>query len=153
MESKDAQQSFLVETRALDVFFSAGGRYQSKEIEAALRHRCAKTDEEERRLPREEYTRFTSSKRVKALPMRFVVDGEDEEEKPEEEEEDLEKDEEAYRAYLEYHEEDPELEDIPEEDEEDEEEEEELQEEELKEAWAAGWRAKAQQSDRKKFRV
>ena len=149
----------------LDVFFSAGGKYQSRDIETALRHRCAKTHEEERRLPRAEYTRFTSNKRMKVLPMKakkgdgkskhrtYVVDGEEDEDRPEEEEEeDLEKDEEAYRTYLEYHEEDPELEDIPEEDEGDMEEEEELQEEELKEAWAAGWRAKAQQSDRKKFR-
>ena len=35
----------------LDVFFSAGGLYEPAAIERALRHRCARVHEDERRTP------------------------------------------------------------------------------------------------------
>ena len=35
----------------LDVFYYAGGRYDTSFIEAALRHRCSQVHEEERRVP------------------------------------------------------------------------------------------------------
>ena len=45
----------------LDVFFSAGGQYDPVGIERALRHRCANTHEDERRLP-------TPSRKCKTIP-------------------------------------------------------------------------------------
>lgn len=142
----------------LDVFFSAGGRYSSREIEVALRHRCGKVHEDERKLPGGGF-----SKPIRVVPrggqkgkgkgfgkkkVFYTEDGQHEEEEGDEDEEDLEQDQEAYGAYLEgLDEEEAEAEELEAIEEEDE-----LQEDELKEAWAAGWKARQQQADKKKFR-
>ena len=72
----------------------------------------------------------------------------------EEVEEDLEEDDEAYGTYLEQQEQEEGRQDLdPIEEEEDQElEEDSLAEEELKEAWAAGWKAKSQQNEKKRYR-
>ncbi|CAJ1379139.1 unnamed protein product [Effrenium voratum] len=125
----------------LDVFYSAGGAYNSKMIESALRHRASRVHEDERRTPalgsdfrkfpfaRPSSSRSTSaSTRASTAPsvassfrskgagkghhrVHLADDG------PEDEDmEDLEGDEEAYETYLQGLEEEPEdLEDIPEE--------------------------------------
>lgn len=51
----------LTKRERMDVFFSAGGCYSPKEIEKALRHRCQKIHEEERRLPQPTRRPFRSS--------------------------------------------------------------------------------------------
>ena len=151
----------LTRRERLDCFFSAGGRYSSREVEIALRHRCGRIHEEERRLPMS-----TIRHHKKMMPRSSAKKGEGKgggkkkvyltmegEAEDFEEEEDLEAEEGAYEAYLENREEAEDEMDAIEEGVEDEEiEEEGLEEEELKEAWAAGWKAKAQQAEKKKFR-
>ena len=162
----------LSKRERLDCFFSAGGFYVSREIERALRHRCQKIHEEERRLPypakkpfrpspsssRSSTTASTSSTGISSRSGRFkkghgsyltAIEEQDVEE--EIDEEDLEKDPEAYEAYLQ--EQMPEDEEEVEDEAEDEvSEEEAITAEELKEAWAAGWRAKDQVAEKRKGR-
>ena len=45
------QRASLSKRERLDVFYSAGGSYSSTAIEKALRHRCQRIHEEERKLP------------------------------------------------------------------------------------------------------
>ena len=140
----------------LDVFFSAGGRYESGAIEAALRHGCARIHEDERRIPivggfkkRRPKGKGKGGRDEKNLDKKaFVVDDEAENYEEGSAEEDLEREEGAYGAYLEHQDEEGE----DPEDEDEDWEEASLQEEELKEAWAAGWKAKSQQSDKRKNR-
>lgn len=150
----------LTRRERLDVFFSAGGRYESAAVEAALRHRCSRIHEDERRLP--VATTFKSRRRSKgggkgsskgdgkgrSLEKKTFVVDEEAEDWETGSGEDLECEEGAYGAYLENQEDEA---DEAEEDEEDWEEAS-MPEEELKEAWAAGWKAKSQQNDRRKNR-
>ena len=171
----------LSKRERLDVFFSAGGVYASKEIERALRHRCQRVHEEEKRLPsmykkgprsfasRSTASMTTSSNSSTTSSARFKrkgfskghgahVAGQDDEPEvlpSDEEEEDLEQEPGAYEAYVQDRDRDEVLEDGPEDEcEEDEESEAEdsITHEELKEAWAAGWRAKDQIAEKKRFR-
>ena len=159
----------LTRRERLDVFFSAGGVYDPRMIEVALRHRCAKVHEDERRVPSTRVVkpfrpkhfqdnggkpRTTSTVR-KFVKKTFVADGDPGEEGEEEEgsaDEDLEEESGAYEAYLETHQEEGDLEAQREDDIEDYEEEMELADEELKEAYAAGWKAKAKMNEKKKSR-
>ena len=45
------QRASLSRKEKLDVYYSAGGTFNASAIEAALRHRCSATHEEERRIP------------------------------------------------------------------------------------------------------
>ena len=148
----------------LDVFFSAGGLYDPVAIERALRHRCANTHEDERRVPNPTRNTKVSKPRYydekkktgykKVYKRIYVAGGEDEDEEQgdEAEEEDLEAEGlEEQDVFYEDQAEDPEeLTMIQEEDN--------LQEdgeevhESLKEAYAAGWKAKAKMNDKKKSR-
>ncbi|CAL1135188.1 unnamed protein product [Cladocopium goreaui] len=151
----------------LDVFFSAGGRYTSQSIETALRHRCGRIHEEERKLPSYGFSRTPgakpyykrsqqhsrgATKNKRPEKKTFYEDKDAEEE--EEAEEDLEAEEDPYREYINDTGNTQEvLMEIREEDvDEDEEDEESFQDDDLKEAWAAGWRAKSQQNEKKKYR-
>ncbi|CAK9032878.1 Retrovirus-related Pol polyprotein from transposon TNT 1-94, partial [Durusdinium trenchii] len=145
----------------LDVFFSAGGLYDPVAIERALRHRCANTHEDERRVPNPTRNTKVSKPRYydekkktgykKVYKRIYVAGGEDEDEEQgdEAEEEDLEAEGlEEQDVFYEDQAEDPEeLTMIQEEDN--------LQEdgeevhESLKEAYAAGWKAKAKMNDKK----
>ena len=158
-------RSSLARRERLDVFFSAGGKYQSKEIEVALRHRCGRVHEDERRLPvpaqGKGYVRPVGRKATPAKGGKGFRKGEkktfyeDAGNEEEEQEEDLEEDEEAFGTYLEQQDQEEargDLDPIDEEEEDQEYEEESLGEEELKEAWAAGWKAKSQQNEKKKYR-
>ena len=148
----------------LDVFFSAGGLYEPAAIERALRHRCARVHEDERRTPQP--SKFSkhpmvrprsgekgSGKGKKPFVRRTYLAGDEEGEDEEEYEEDLEGDEAAYRAYLQDVREEP-CEPIPEEQDpaEGEDEVSEDDEDEVLEAYAAGWKAKAKMGDKKKSR-
>ena len=146
----------------LDVFFSANGRYEPVPIEAALRHRCARIHEEERKIPtstfgaqkrpRRSFGRKGDGKRRgNEFRKTYYVD-EDDEEQEDIDGEDLEQDESAYKAYVMNLEEDGPGDDEEQAEEEDEDWDGESAEEELKEAWAAGWKAKSQQNEKKKFR-
>ena len=146
----------------LDVFFSANGRYEPTSIETALRHRCARIHEEERKIPtstfgaqkrpRRSFGRKGDGKRRSGDFKKTYYAEDGEEDQDEVDGEDLEHDESAYKAYvMNLDENGLEDEEDPEEDE-DEEGDEESVEEELKEAWAAGWKAKSQQNEKKKFR-
>ena len=164
----------LSKRERLDVFFSAGGIYESRAIERALRHRCQRLHEEERRVPVSSAfkrpTRFSSRpssmssatasstpsttassgyaryrKKVSAPPVRgtHVASIEEEElddDEDEAEDEDLEQDPEAYEAYLQQG---PNDECEDEEGTEDEDPDS-ITSEQLKEAYAAGWKAKDQ---------
>lgn len=147
----------------LDVFFSAGGLYEPLAIERALRHRCARVHEDERRTPQP--SRFPKQSVVKPRSgekgsgkgkkpfRRTYLAGEDEMEE-DEAEEDLEGDEAAYQTYLqEMREEgcDTILEE-PDLGEDGEGEESEDGEDEFLEAYTAGWKAKAKLGDKKKAR-
>lgn len=147
----------------LDVFFSAGGLYEPLAIERALRHRCARVHEDERRTPQP--SRFPKQSVVKPRSgekgsgkgkkpfRRTYLAGEDEMEE-DEAEEDLEGDEVAYQTYLqEMREEgcDTILEE-PDLGEDGEGEESEDGEDEFLEAYTAGWKAKAKLGDKKKAR-
>ena len=158
----------LTKRERMDVFFSAGGCYSPKEIEKALRHRCQKIHEEERRLPQPTRRPFRSSTsrassgtssttRSSSTSWRTRSKGGqgsymaavEEEENPEDcDEEDLEADPEAFEAYIQENEE----KEAAEEDDEAQEESdgEVITAEELKEAWAAGWRAKDQVNEKRK---
>ena len=160
----------LTKRERLDVFFSAGGVYSSKEVEKALRHRCQRIHEE-RRLPasfkRPPTARSVSSFRTStttstqsSLRSRgpkssgrhgsHVATVELPEEEDLDEEEDLEHDPEAYETYAAMVEEEGETQD------EDEQEvirdDDGVTPEELKEAWAAGWRAKDKVAEKRKGR-
>ena len=152
----------------LDVFFSAGGTYEPRAIERALRHRCSRTHEEERKIPAPGTSRMSrqpyksrgdgkgSSKGRKGHKRSYVA-GEGEEEEQPEDEEDLEAEEDAYKAYVmqppancdAIHEE---MQPIQEIEEESDVEESEVEEDELLEAYAAGWKAKAKLGDKRKSR-
>ena len=152
----------LTKRERLDVFFSAGGAYVAKDIERALRHRCQRIHEEERRLPqpvRRPFSRSSSARSSTASTtssstwrsrsrkgngafMTSVEEGNEEEEC---EDEDLEREQEE-------NEEDQEPEDEDQEEGDGDEEEEAITAEELKEAWAAGWRAKDQVAEKRKSR-
>ena len=160
----------LTKRERMDVFFSAGGCYSPKEIEKALRHRCQKIHEEERRLPQPTRRPFRSSTsrassgrssttRSSSTSWRTRSKGGqgsymaavEEEENPEDcDEEDLEADPEAFEAYIQENEE----KEAAEEDDEAQEasDGEVITAEELKEAWAAGWRAKDQVNEKRKGR-
>ena len=131
-------------------------------IETALRHRCARIHEEERKIPtstfgaqkrpRRSFGRKGDGKRRSGDFKKTYYAEDGEEDQDEVDGEDLEHDESAYKAYvMNLDENGLEDEEDPEEDE-DEEGDEESVEEELKEAWAAGWKAKSQQNEKKKFR-
>ena len=167
----------------LDVFFSAGGSYDPKAIERALRHRCQKIHEDERKVPVSSSsgglrkparfpmrssssaptsapTATSSSASTYRFKKKFVPrshgahvadieeeggDGEDEDDLLEE---DLEQDPEAYEAFVQQQGEEPDGDaEVSGEEELDQ-----LTAEELKEAYAAGWRAKDQINARKKER-
>ena len=164
----------LTKRERLDVFFSSGGIYSSKEIEKALRHRCQRIHEEERKVPSSfrrgpksfRSSSSTASTAPTSASSKFrkkgfskgsgthVADREEGAESHEEEDdEDLEHDPQAYETYMQDREED--ADEILEEDaEEDEcsEDEASVTQEELKEAWAAGWRAKDQIAEKKRHR-
>ena len=157
-------RSGLSRRKRLDVFFSAGGKYQAKEIENALRHRYGRVYEDERKLPVHVHGRGVVRPMTKKP---FVAKGgkgfkkgekkvfyEDGGTKEDEQEEDLEEDEEALGVYLEQQEQEEGRQDLEaiEEEEEPDFEEESLGEEKLKEAWAAGWKAKSQQNKKKRYR-
>ena len=103
-------RSGLGRRERLDVFFSAGGKYQSKDIENALRHRCGRVHEDEKRLPVHAQGKVVRPASKKPFPARggkgfkkgemktYYEDGGIEEE---EQEEDLKEDEEAFGTYLE----------------------------------------------------
>ena len=160
----------------LDVFFSAGGSYIPRDIERALRHRCQKIHEEERRLPssfrKPGFARSTTSSRSMSSSMSAStsstfskgkgkgkghgvhvasLDEEPEGEDFDEELEDLEGDPEAYEAYMQEH---GDREESLLEENEDEEmsEEDGVTRDDLQEAYAAGWRAKDKISEKKKGR-
>ncbi|CAJ1408326.1 unnamed protein product [Effrenium voratum] len=155
----------------LDVFFSAGGRYIPSDIERALRYRCGKVHEDERRLPGrppppQPYRTYRGAGTVSTKPVERMAAKwrtrpsgthvvADDEACFDEEPEDLEKDEEAYQIYLEMLRETEEVK-IEEPDELEKElsvlMDEVVSEEDLKEAYAAGWKAKAKQADHKKAR-
>ncbi len=157
----------LTKRERLDVFFSAGGVYSSKDIERALRHRCQKIHEEERRIPQPVKRPFRSSRASstassttgstasswKSRPRRgqgsYMAGVEEEEPVEDCEDEDLEGDPEAFETYVQEQEE----KDAEEEGENGgETDEEPITAEELKEAWAAGWRAKDQVNEKRKGR-
>lgn len=164
----------LSKRERMDVFFSSGGFYVSKEVERALRHRCQRIHEEERRVPgfmrrssqprpslrspsSTASTASTTSSSTRARSRRSYLasvpeDGEDEVPggEDENEEEDLEKEAGAYEAFIQGQDEDEEEEEQGEDGEASEEEA--LTVDELKEAWAAGWRAKDQVAEKKKNR-
>ena len=165
----------LSKRERMDVFFSSGGFYVSKEVERALRHRCQRIHEEERRVPgfmrrspqsrpslrstsSTASTASTTSSSTRTRSRRSYLasvpeDGEEEMQgaEDENEDEDLEKEAGAYEAFVQ---------DRGEEEDEEEEqfedgeasEDEALTVDELKEAWAAGWRAKDQVAEKKKNR-
>ncbi len=146
----------LTKRERLDVFFSAGGVYSSKEVEKALRHRCQRVHDEERRLPvsfrRPPTAKSVSSFRTStttstqsSLRSRgskgsghgsHVATVELPEEEDPDEDEDLEHDPEAYETYAAMVEEDGEVQD--EDEQEATEDDDGVTPEELKEAWAAG---------------
>ena len=161
----------LTKRERLDVFFSAGGVYEPKAIERALRHRCQRVHEEERRVP----TLFRKGPRSFSSKASTTTSGtsststtarskfsrghgahvagmdvvEEEGENAElEDQEDLEQDPEAYEAYAAM----AEKEEGEEEDELESEGDESVSPEELREAWAAGWRAKDRVAEKKKGR-
>lgn len=158
----------LTKRERMDVFFSAGGHYVAKDIERALRHRCQRIHEEERRLPqpmrkpfrppssRSSTTTTSSTSTWKSRPRKggsYVASIEEEEIGAEDDadEEDFERDPEAYEAFVQ--EQGEERENGEEEAEEgDGTEEEPFTAKELKEAWAAGWRAKDKVNEKKKGR-
>jgi len=160
----------LSKRERLDCFFSAGGQYVSKEIERALRHRCQRIHEEERRLPhpmKRSVRPFSSSRssttasssnvsskgsRFKKSQGSYLTVVEDPEEEEEEEDEDLEKDPEAYETYMQDQHQQPDDDEDGEELEDEVSENESLTAEDLKEAWAAGWRAKDQVAEKRKGR-
>ncbi|CAE7228738.1 RE1, partial [Symbiodinium sp. CCMP2456] len=156
----------------LDVFYSAGGRYDAGSIEAALRHRCSMVHEEERRVPglRSDGASTVASFRSKlsssgassltrsskgtgkkrshvhvAEPLAEASQGEDEEDL-EEEDVDLEhypgdgEDEMGDCTEEAHDEDDPHSEDGL------------CGEDDIKEAFAAGWRAKQKTNNQKKGR-
>ena len=158
----------LTRRERLDVFFSAGGVYDPRTIEVALRHRCAKVHEDERRVP---MARVVKPFRPRNLPdgsnrsrptstvkkfvkKTYVADGEQDEEAEEDgsADEDLEEESGAYEAYLEGNPDDEEGGDAHDHEVEEPEDEMDLADEDLKEAYAAGWKAKAKMSERKKTR-
>ena len=161
----------LTKRERLDVFFSAGGVYSSKEVEKALKHRCQRIHDEERRLPstfkRPPVAKSVSSFRTSSTTSTqssfrsrgpkssgghgsHVATVELPEEDDNDEEEDLEQDPEAYEDYAAMVEEEGE----PQDDEEQEatDDEDGVTPEELKEAWAAGWRAKDKIAEKRKGR-
>ena len=173
----------LSKRERLDVFYSAGGVYEPRSIEAALRHRCQKVHEEERRLPQGNTSAFkrsrfsagstrststttlSSAPTVSTIPAKSRGKGRghpvhlasiDEEASQdlgelEDEDEDLEQDPEAYEAYLQDRQANGD--EVPEEPEDEEDcTDDEVTHEELKEAWAAGWRAKDQVAEKRKGR-
>lgn len=161
----------------MDVFFSSGGKYVTSKIEGVLRFRCANVHLDEKRgssiqtkygqRPRDERWHPTKPRR-QMFPKRsdrkhhrptrhhtHVADQEDDEpNEPSEEEEGLSEldredfEQEALAEGGDYGDDDYE-EDIPEEDYEDEEWE---TVENLKDAYAAGWRAKSQAAEQRKGR-
>lgn len=149
----------------LDVFFSAGGLYEPAAIERALRHRCARVHEDERKTPQP--SKFSkppfsrprsgekgSGKGKRPFAKRTYLANEENGEEAEEYEEDLEGDEAAYQTYLQEVREDG-CETILEEPEnlgEGEDEDSDEDEDEVLEAYAAGWKAKAKMGDKKKNR-
>ena len=166
----------LSKRERLDCFFSAGGIYNSREIEKALRHRCQRIHEEERKIPggfrklshprsipssrssTTTSTTMTSSKgrgkgRAHGSHVAALVEEEYEAEMCDEDE-DLERDAEAYEVYLEQQGECEEGGVEPEGEDQDQgwSEEDALSPEELREAYAAGWRAKDKISERRKGR-
>ena len=148
----------------LDVFFSAGGQYDPVGIERALRHRCANTHEDERRLPTPSRSarpfRPRPSEDKKKIGLKrpfkrsFVADCEDPDGEGEDDE-DLEAEEMLNEVLIEDQaNEDPEElppieegldegldEDDPEE-----------MEEQIMEAYAAGWKAKTKMNEKRKGR-
>lgn len=81
----------------LDVFFSAGGQYDPPAIERALRHRCANTHEDERKIPSPNRTNRPYRPRAMEDKKKMIVKKTykktylaDQEEQEQEEEEDLE---------------------------------------------------------------
>ena len=162
----------LTKRERLDVFFSAGGVYEPKAIERALRHRCQRVHEEERRVPvmfkrntrsfssrastttsgttstaTSARTKFSRGNGAHVAGMEVV---EEEAEQGElDDQEDLEQDPEAYEAYAAM----AEREEADEEEEDgDTGEDEGISPEELREAWAAGWRAKDRVAEKRKGR-
>ena len=147
----------------LDVFFSAGGQYEPQAIERALRHRCANTHEDERRVPTPLKPTRTFKPRAyddkkktgyKKVYKRVYAAGREDEEEGEAEEEDLEE-EGQNEVFLEEGDA-QEAEDMGTIEEEGEwdpaEEDDENEEEMMMEAYAAGWKAKARMGDKKKAR-
>ena len=145
----------------LDVFFSAGGVYEPKSVERALRHRCSNTHEDERRIPSSKSQKVSKPKNAeggdrkkpgfkKSYKRAYVTDEVEGESEKAEEEEDLEEEHEAYveRSQQEEDEDAEGLDPIKEEEEGNEE----SEEEEILEAYAAGWKAKAKMNERKKQR-
>ena len=172
----------LSKRERLDCFFSAGGTYNSREIERALRHRCQRIHEEERKIPggfrKMSHPRsipssrsFPSSRSSTAAStttasskgrgkgrshgshVAAVVEDELEAEMCDEDE-DFEMDADAYEVYLEQQGEPEEgAEDVEGEGHDQEwSEEDAVSPEELREAFAAGWRAKDKISERRKGR-
>lgn len=152
----------LTKRERMDVFFSAGGAYVAKDIERALRHRCQKIHEEERRLPqptRRPFSKGPSSRsssasttssstwrsRSKKGHGSFMASVEEGGEEDDCEDEDLEREQEDA-------EEDQEAEEAEDQEEGEGDEEDTITAEELKEAWAAGWRAKDQVAEKRKGR-
>ena len=161
----------LTKRERLDVFFSAGGIYSSKEVEKALRHRCQRIHDEERRMPstfkRAPVAKSVSSFRTSSTTSTqssfrsrgpkssgghgsHVATVELPEEDENDEEEDLEQDPDAYEAYAAMVEEEGEQ--LEDEDQEATDDDDGVSPEELKEAWAAGWRAKDKIAEKRKGR-
>ena len=148
----------------LDVFFSAGGTYDPVSIERAIRHRCASTHEDERRVPVTRPPKVTrprggydEKKKFVKKTYRKVYVADQDPEGPEPEDEDLEEElegeaEEMQEALIQDHDPDDteELRAIDEEEGSDGDHEE--VQEELREAYTAGWKAKARMNDKKKSR-
>lgn len=146
----------------LDVFFSAGGQYEPQAIERALRHRCANTHEDERRVPTPHKVsrpfkprNYEDKKKTgyKKVYKRVYAAGCDEKDEGNEDEEDLEQ-EGDNEVLLEGPEEGENEELAPIEEEEGQEgpEDEEFEDEMMMEAYAAGWRAKSRMGEKKKAR-
>ena len=154
------QKASLSRREKHDCYYAAGAVYDPMAIEKALRVRCGRIHEDEKKVtpyrpvPKEGYNgppKAPFKKRKVFMKKRVTTTHVEGAEEPREgEEEEVEDEEEMQTENEVYHEErEPEQED---EDEEDIESEEELEEGELKEAFAAGWKAKQKTAEAKKNR-